>query len=160
VTLPPNLTSSLSAIQQLNLSLRQQLELAEAQVPALNEQIAQLGGIDLIRDAAILGEVIYDRAYSADSSPADGSLLLQAAILVPGGIGLVAWDREEFLVFRGHERPGYRDAQPRFVAFGDLGSALKAMLLPQIEPLLARLLVIVRPIQDVPRPPQNGGWSG
>lgn len=67
-------------------------------------------------------------------------ILLQAALLVPEGFGLVAWDRDEFLSFR-EQGPGVRDARLRFVPFDELDSALKVLLLPQIEPLLARLIL-------------------
>jgi hypothetical protein len=157
LTTPSNLSLHLETLRQLNLTLRQQLEAAEARVPAINEQIAQLVGIGLIQDAALLGEVVYDKAYSPIPTPTDGSLVLQAAILIPGGLGLVAWDREEFLAVR-NQGPGYRDTHLRFVPFDELGSALKALLLPQVEPLLDRLLSIVRPLHDGPRAPASG-WS-
>jgi hypothetical protein len=155
LTSPSNLSLQLETLRQLNLTLRQQLEAAEARVPAINEQIAQLAGIGLIQDAALLGEVVYDKAYSPVPNPTDGSLVLQAAILIPGGLGLVAWDREEFLAVRD-QGPGYRDTHLRFVSFDELGSALKALLLPQVEPLLDRLCQMARP---VPVSQYRAGWT-
>jgi hypothetical protein len=149
MTMPSGLTAKLAVLKDLNLSLRQLLEAAEAKIPPLNEQILQLATIDLVRDAALLGEMIYDKAYGPIPSETDNSLLLQVALLVPEGLGLVAWDREEFLALRG-EGPGYRGARLRFVPFNELGSALKAMLLPHVEPLLDRLLVIA----DISRRPR------
>ena len=135
-----SLTDQLGELRELNLSIRKQLETVESRVPSINVQVSQLAAIHLIRDAALLGEIVYDRAYGPIPSHSDGGLLLQAALLVPEGLGLVAWDCEEFLSFR-EQGPGVRDARLRFVPFDELDGALKVLLLPQIEPLLARLIL-------------------
>jgi len=80
-------------------------------------------------------------------SESDGSLLLQAALLVPEGFGIIAWDREEYLAAR-NSSPRNREARLRFVPFNELGSALKTLLLPQIDPLLAELLRTIRPTSE------------
>jgi hypothetical protein len=132
--------NQLETLKQLNLSLRSQLELAEARIPPLNEQLTQLARIEFIHNEALFGAFVYHRAYS-NPGAGDGSLLLQAAILVPDGIGLVAWDREEHLSLDGPDGPTYRDARPRFIVFHELDHAQKALLLPQVEPLVDQLLV-------------------
>lgn len=142
MSIPHNLSTQLEKLRQLNLSIRQQLEAAEACIPAINEQIAQLAVVGLVRDAAFMGQIVYDKAYGAIPSETDGSLLLQAALLVPEGFGLIAWDREAFLAFR-EEGPGYRDARLQFNHFDELDGALRALLLPQVAILLERLLVVV-----------------
>lgn len=90
------LSAFLAQLQTLNLQLRSQLEFAEHLIPQLNQQILQLGKIQLLDHAAILGDIIYDRCYSDEVDGPD-SLVLQAALLIPGGIGAIAWDREEYL---------------------------------------------------------------
>jgi hypothetical protein len=91
----------------------------------------------------LLGDLVHESLYSVPIF-GDGSQLFQAAILIPGGLGLVAWDREHYLSLQGPEGPGYHDARPRFTSFDDLGPALKGLLLNQVEPLLDRLLPLMR----------------
>ena len=142
MAIPHNLSSQIEKLRHLNLSIRQQLEAAEACIPEINEQIAQLSVVGLISDAAFMGPIVYDKVYGAIPSETDGSLLLQTALLVPEGLGIIAWDREAFLAFRG-EGPGYREARLQFNRFDQLEGALRALLLPHAAMLLERLLVVV-----------------
>jgi hypothetical protein len=48
----------LETLKQFNLWIRQQLELAEAQIPTLNKQIDQLARTGLLERESILGHVI------------------------------------------------------------------------------------------------------
>jgi hypothetical protein len=137
-----NSQNQLKRLKELNLLLRSQLELAEARIAPLNDQLAQLARIDFLHNEALFGAFVYHRAYS-NPGAGDGSLLLQAAILIPGGIGLVAWDREEYFSLEGPDGPTYRDARPRFTPFHELDHAQKALLLPQVEPLLDQLFARV-----------------
>ena len=72
----------LEILKDFNLWLRGQLALAETKVPMLNDQIEQLARMGLLENETLLGDVIYTRAYS-DPWATDGSLLSQAALLVP-----------------------------------------------------------------------------
>ena len=51
---------------------------------------------------------------------------------------MIAWDREDYLAAR-KLGPRYREARLRFVPFNELGSVLKTLLLPQIDPLFIQL---------------------
>ena len=104
MAVPHSFADQLGALRELNLSIRKQLEVVESRVPLINVQDSQLAAVHLICDAALLGEIVYDRAYGPIPSQSDGGLLLQAALLVPEGLGLVAWDCEEFLSFESRVR--------------------------------------------------------
>lgn len=133
----------LSQLQTLNLQLRSQLEFAELLIPQLNQQIAQLGVIRLLDRIAILGDILYDRCYLDDNSSGDG-LVLQAALLVPGGIGAIAWDREEYLA---HLRLGPAEPhtlETQFMSFSELASGQKAVLLRALPRLLTELHLAIR----------------
>lgn len=130
----------LNSLRQLNVNIRHQLELVEARIPPLNELISQLAGVELLIDTALLGDIVFDRAYTPIPNYSDGSQLLQAAILIPSGMGLVLWDREEYLAFRDYEGPRFQDIHLRFSAFEELSPALKVLLLPQVDVLVEVLL--------------------
>lgn len=137
------ITAFLSQLQTLNLQLRSQLEFAELLIPQLNQQIAQLGVIRLLDRIAILGDILYDRCYLDDESSGDG-LVLQAALLVPGGIGAIAWDREEYLAHLRRGPTELHTVQTQFMAFGELASGQKAVLLLATSRLLNELQIAIR----------------
>jgi hypothetical protein len=108
-----SISTQLEGLQQLNTRLRQQLEQAELVIPALNDQVERLAGIGLACGVALFGDIVIDRANTDGS---DGSVLSQVVLLVPGGIGLVLWDREEFLARRDTLAPILDESDPRFLA--------------------------------------------
>jgi hypothetical protein len=133
----------LSQLQTLNLQLRAQLEFAEHLIPQLNQQIAQLGVIRLLDRIAILGDIIYDRCYLEDDAGSDG-LVLQAALLAPGGIGAIAWDREEYLAHLRRGPGEQHTVQTQFMSFNELASGQKAVLLRALPRLLNELHIAIR----------------
>ncbi len=149
--------SQLEILKDFNLWLRGQLALAETRVPKLNDQIEQLARMGLLENETLLGDVIYTRPYT-DPQATDGSLLIQAALLVPGGIGLVEWDRDHYLETYRSPLPMESGARVRFRPFDVLEPALKALLLPQVEVLLSRLLSLALPKEPAP-PPALTGWT-
>lgn len=132
--------SLLERLRQLNLSLRLQLDQAEARIPAINDLIEQLGAIDLLCEAALLGLVIYERHYDLSKGPRDSGQVLQSALMIPGGIGVLLWDTDEYLAFRSDPDPNEASLFLKFVPFDDCEGAVKALLLPQIEPLMELLM--------------------
>lgn len=130
----------LEKLRMLNLVLRLRLEQAEARIPGINDLIQQLFTIELVPETALLGLVIFERHYSARTGPQDSSQILQSALLIPGGLGVIFWDSEEYLAFRNHPPENLQELFLKFVPFDRCGSAVKALLLPQVEPLMERLL--------------------
>ncbi|MDB5345002.1 MAG: hypothetical protein JWP89_3379 [Schlesneria sp.] len=132
--------SVINELRQLNLSLRAQLEQAEARVPVINALVAQLAEIELVTEVAILGLVIYQGHYSALTGPHDSGPVLQSALLIPGGIGVIYWDSEEYAALRKNPHRNEWDLFLRFSHFDDCPSAVKALLLPQVQSLMEQLL--------------------
>jgi len=126
-------------LQHLNLLLRLHLEEAEVRIPEINDLIRQLLTIELVPETALLGLVIYERHYSALTGPQDSSQVLQSALLIPGGLGVILWDCEDYLRFRNSPPVDQGELFLKFVPFEQCGSAVKALLLPQIEPLMELL---------------------
>ena len=112
---------------------------AEAKMREVNHLIWQLGKSGLLHEAVLLGEVVHTRYYTPQPGGHDSGRVAQAAQRVPGGIGAVLWDGEEYARLR--DAPGGLGvaAGPGFRPFEQCEPALKALLLPQIEPLLQQL---------------------
>jgi hypothetical protein len=63
----------------------------------LNPSFAELGKTACANRTVILGSVIYHRDYAPPRGVWDVSELVQAALLVPQGVGVVVWDCGEYL---------------------------------------------------------------
>lgn len=126
-------------LQQLNLEIRQRLEIAELKVSRVNPLLAQLAASRLLNETIVLGAIVFQRPYGALSAVEESGQLIQAALAVPGGFGAVLWDSEEFAYLR--DTPQLEaEAARKAIPFEQCSTAIKALLLPQLEPLLDRLL--------------------
>lgn len=133
-----DLNEYLSRLKSLNLEIRRRLELAEARVESTNLLLGQLAATELMNDQIFLGDVILQRAYSVHFDSGSGQIV-QAALSVHGGFGAIFWDSEELSVLYGS--PQFEsEATLKHIAFSRCGPAIKALLLPQLEPLLGHLL--------------------
>lgn len=142
-----NLNERLKQLQQFNTELRQQLEAAEACIPPINDAIEQLARVGLVHDQAFLGPIVYERGYSDRTGPHTSGQVLQSALLVPGGLGIVLWDSEEYLAFVNSPAPPGSDLFPRFVRFEDCPLGVKALLMLHVRDLFERLYRMVMPPQ-------------
>ena len=59
--------------------------------------------------------------------------------MIPGGLGVIRWDTEEYQAFRREPLVDQSGLELKFVPFAACGWAVKALLLPQIEPLMELL---------------------
>jgi hypothetical protein len=130
----------LAYLGELNVAIRRRLEVVEAMVPSINESLDQLARIKLLNETCVLGEVILRRNYSAKDGPSESGQLCQAALLLPGGVGVVLWDSEEYAALEAQPPRWDKEVIMRFLPFEDCFPALQALLLPQIRPLLGDLL--------------------
>ena len=80
------------------LRFRHQLEIAEARVPRWNQLVQQFWQAGLIPQAAILGRVIETRPYAPVEGGHSSGQVVQAAMLIPGGLGVLLWDTEDFVL--------------------------------------------------------------
>ncbi len=127
-------------LRQLTLSLSAQLDQAEARIPDINTVVTQLGGLGLLTETVILGIVIYEGHYGIRGGPHDSGLVIQAGLMLPGGFGVICWDSEEYLAFRNSPPQSDAHLLLRFIPFEACVPAIRALLLPQVHPLLAMLL--------------------
>jgi hypothetical protein len=112
---------------------------AEAKVGEINRLIQQLAGMGLVRETVLLGEVIPQRyGGPVPGGPASGQLV-QAALCVPGGVGVVRWDAEADAPWCPLPAGQEAKARVNFRPYAGCEPALKTLLLRHIEPLLQSL---------------------
>ena len=126
-------------LAEMNLRLRRQLEVAEMLIPRLNEMLDQLHAIRLADSTVLAGRVIHQQPYLMSLGPQDSGQILQAALMLPGGFGVVVLDSEEYLDHQNAPIRTGNDLHSRFVRFDECQSAVKALLLPEAHKLLGRL---------------------
>jgi hypothetical protein len=80
------------------LRLRHQLEIAEARVPRWNQLVRELWRAGLMSQTAILGRVIETRPYAPVEGGHSSGQVVQASLLIPGGVGILLWDTEDFVL--------------------------------------------------------------
>jgi hypothetical protein len=112
---------------------------ADTKVSQVNALIRQLGEDGWVHPVAFLGAVIHERYYAPRPGGSESGQLVQAALLVPQGLGVVLWDSEASAELRRLPEGPEAEASTLFRPFADCEPALRALLLPHIEPLLERL---------------------
>ncbi len=80
------------------LRFRHQLEIAEARVPRWNQLVHEFWRAGLMPQMAILGRVIETRPYAPIEGGHSSGQVVQASLLIPGGVGVLLWDTEDFVL--------------------------------------------------------------
>jgi hypothetical protein len=133
------LGESVDRLKALNATIARACEQAEAHITEANRLVDQLAQSGLPNPTILLGRVVLRRAYSPRPGGDDSGEVLQAALAVPGGFGIVAWDSEELAELS--EMPDTMESVARgyFIPFADCEPALRGMLGKQAERLLVEL---------------------
>jgi hypothetical protein len=112
---------------------------ADAKLAEVNRLIGQLAGAGPLQEAVFLGEVIHPR-YCPPAAHEQGPVqVAQAALCVPGGIGVVLWGAGEYARLCASPEGLRREAQAGFRPFEMCEPSLRALLLPHVEALLRGL---------------------
>ena len=138
------LNEQIEALRHLTLSVRRQLESAEAYVTGINEVVRQLVEIELIEPTILLGDIVHEARYNPRLGREDSTRILQAALgCGHGDIGAVIWDSEQYWEFLRRNEPPNCEVELNFTPFDECPSAVKGLLLPQMQPLVTRLAELV-----------------
>ena len=127
------------------LQIRSQLDQADAHVSNINQIVESIGDLKLITERTLLGHVVHMQEYSPRSQMTDSGLVLQAALDIPKGLGIAAWDSETYAELRTSPEGLDPHASLKFVPFNELEPAIRALLLPHVESLLIRLIQLADP---------------
>lgn len=130
-------------LSSLNLQIKHAMEQAEAKVERVSHLVRELGTTGLVGREVLLGRY-YDRPYDPDYGPNDTGQVVQAALLIPEGLGVCLWDTEEFSALQSSAEGLEPSARLRFRGFDDCSPAEKRFLLPFIEEMLEDLTDLAR----------------
>ncbi len=126
----------LEQLQQLNLVITRQCELSDAIIPEFNAVLDRLQTLRLIPETVILHGVMHQSSYNASEYRDDSAQIFEAALMMPGGFGIVIWDVEEYVTRNAPGFPLVDEARLNFLPFDRCPPALRGLLLPHIGPML------------------------
>ena len=144
------INQAIEQLQQLLLRVRSQLDQADAHISVVNEVIASIASLQLVSDRTFLGHVVHSKDYAPRFQPADSGIVLQAALNIPQGLGIAAWDSDTFAELRQASDGLEWNRGSTFVPYHELEPAIRALLLPQVESLLLRLIQLAAPFGRLP----------
>ena len=136
------INETLSQLRELLLQMRSQLDQADAHIPEINNVVRSIAELRIVAERTLLGHVVHIQEYSPQPQPVDSGIVLQAALDIPRGIGIAAWDTEAYHQLRQSTEGLECQSSLNFIAFDDLEAAIRALLLPHVESLLVRLIQI------------------
>ena len=91
--------------------------LAQRRVAMCNDVIAEVSELGILPRTVLLGQVLCLRETHAPSNAACDARLLQAALLIPGGFGVVIWENAVHFERAQESRPQESDAWRCFIPF-------------------------------------------
>ncbi|HEY7157662.1 MAG TPA: hypothetical protein VH575_27145 [Gemmataceae bacterium] len=126
-------------LKWLNFRIGHSCDQAEAKMAEVNRLLEQLAQTGWLQETVILGEVIHQRYYVPSAGGHDSSQVVQAALCLPGDLGVVLWDSDDYTQLREIPQGLEAEARPAFQSFECCEPALKALLFPHVEALLHQL---------------------
>jgi hypothetical protein len=117
-------------------------ELAEARAEVLKPYLDCLELTGLLEGHVILGEGTLPLHTAPTEGGSDSGLVCQAALLVPGGLGVVLWDSEEYYLVSRTADGLEAGARHNFTPFSTCRPVIQQWLLPQIDGLFQRLFEV------------------
>jgi len=128
---------------RLTTTIRSGLEEAEALIPMLNVQLADVAALGVIGHQ-VEGPAVYARPAGVSNDTNDDVCLYQAMLLMPGGIGSAVWSAEEYseYVHRGYGEQ--TDLRGRFMPYEKLPTIVRALIVKHVDKMVESLLRDVR----------------
>jgi hypothetical protein len=128
-------------LNQFNLRLRRQLEVAELLIPKLNRMLDNLQPVQFADNVMFSAGIVFLHPYEPGHGPADSTQTSHAVLRIPDGIGALILDSEELYLLE-QQCPGNPVLpKSRFVGFDECPDGVKAVLLPKVPELLDRLFL-------------------
>ena len=121
------------------LCMKRDASMAEARVAGLNDLVNDIWKFGLGSRTSLLGPIIQTRNYMPKPGGHDSGQVIQSALLVPGGLGVVVWDSECYLAF-GDVPEGLEAAAAMYhVPFELCSPVWRALLNEHIQSLTDKL---------------------
>jgi hypothetical protein len=138
-----SLTKHAAQLARLAMMIRIGLDSAEAAIPSINDQLAELATMG-VTDFQVEGPAIYCRPAGPSSAYDDSFVVYQAAIIQPGGIGAVVWDASDYEAHTSPPRGEPVDLKPNFLGYEQCPPIVRALLVAHAGRLLERFISDVR----------------
>ena len=124
---------------KLCLAIRQQAEHAEAKVVQANVLLQELRRNQAVGEAVVVGPVLFTRCYPPVPGGNDTGEVIQAVLSVDGGVGAAYWDSEVYAELSRIEEALDAMVKTAFTPFEECEPAVRAALLPHLNPMVAEL---------------------
>jgi hypothetical protein len=121
-------------------TLRTFAQAAENRILHINTVIQEVNAIGLLNPTVLLGQLLHQRGYEPVPGGSDSGQVIQAALLVPGGIGALYWDTETYQSLVQTPEGLEADSWRHFVPFDKCEVAIRAMLAVHHADLVNRFL--------------------
>lgn len=116
---------------------------AESMAIRLSSFFDELNRTGLMDDQVILGDEYFTKSYSAKEGGHDSGLCYQAAIRVPGGIGVLLMDTESRYQLSKIPEGIEANSAVSFIPIQRTKPVIQQWLLPQLDDLVRKLLALI-----------------
>jgi len=130
-------------LARLAATIRSGLEEAEALIPRLNVQLAELAALGAIGHK-VEGPAVYARPAGVSNDTNDDICIYQAILLMPGGIGSAVWSADEYNEYLHREYGEQADLRGRFMPYEKLPLVVRALIVKHADKMVESLLRDVR----------------
>lgn len=130
-------------LAHLSTTLRNGLQAAEASIPAINQHLAELAAVG-VTDFQVAGPVLYSRPAGVSSAHVDDFLIFQAAIILPGGVGALTWNSDEYQEHTTRPYGEPVDLSSRFTPYTKCPALVQPLLISHTGRMLEALMQDVR----------------
>lgn len=135
---------------------QRRLHVARRRAKALKPFVEWIAKTRLLHGIVLLGPVLRTESYDSYDEVDSSERVVQAALLIPRGIGVLVWDSEEIASLKCQDRSLESAAWLAHVRFEDCSLEHQALMVDQILVLADRLMQRLRKQLDDPSYP-NGG---
>ena len=119
---------------------QRRLHVARRRAKALKPYVEWIAKTRLLHGIVLLGTVLRSESYDSYDEVDSSERVIQAALLIPRGIGILVWDSEEIASLKYQDRTLESEAWLAHVPFEFCSPEHQALLVDQILVLADRLM--------------------
>lgn len=116
---------------------------AKARLAELNEWICLLAMSGVVDGQVVLGKEVLSLSYRPCEGGHDSGPCLQAALIVPEGLGVIQMDSDAFVSLQSITDGIAANARSSFVPLMECRPVVLQWLLPQIDGLVERMMTVL-----------------
>lgn len=116
---------------------------AKARLAELNEWICLLAMSGVVDGQVVLGKEVLSLSYEPCEGGHDNGPCFQAALMFPGGLGVIQMDSDAFVSLRRITEGLEASARTSFVPLMECRPVVQQWLLPQIDGLVEKMMALL-----------------